>query len=136
MSRRIGRRPLEQQSPDERSEETFRPPDQRQKQVRLRSDQVDELVAAYLAGAPQHELAARFGIHDTAVRAHLRRRSVLKQRPYRKLRGDALERAVELYNSGMSLRAVASEVDLSREAVRTGLLAAGIRLRAAGFGTK
>jgi len=136
MSRPIGRPPLGQRSPDEWTEETFRPPDQRQKQVRLRSDQVDELVAAYLAGAPQHELSARFGIHDTTVRAHLRRRGVLKQRPYRKLRGDTLERAVDLYSSGMSLRAVASEVDLSREAVRAGLLGAGISLRAAGFGTK
>lgn len=135
MSRQVEDTSLVEESPGHGADETVRAPTPRQKQVRLRPDQVDELVEAYLAGALQHELTARFGIHDTTLRAHLRKRGVLKERPYRKLRGDMLEQAVELYSSGMSLRAVASEIDLSREATRASLLQAGVRLRAAGFGT-
>ncbi len=109
--------------------ETLSVPTQRQKQVRLRTDQVDELVDLYLAGALQQELTARFGIHDTTLRAHLRRRGVLKQRPYRKLRGEMLEKAQTLYESGLSLRSVASEIGVSREAIRSGLLSSGVTLR-------
>lgn len=50
----------------------------RQKQVRLRPDQVDNLVADFVAGGTYAQLAERFGIGETTVWAHLRRRGVRK----------------------------------------------------------
>lgn len=131
-SRQIESPPPIGESPGHGADDTVRAPSQRQKQVRLRPEQVDELVEAYVAGALQQELCTRFGIHDTTLRAHLRRRGALKRRPYRKLRGDLLEEARRLYADGLSLRAVASEVGVSREAVRSGLLASGDVLRRRG----
>lgn len=46
----------------------------RQRQLRLTSSQVDELVKARQEGALIRELAERFGIHRTTVMEHLKRR--------------------------------------------------------------
>lgn len=78
--------------------------EKRQSQVRLTSEAVDDLVEAYQSGTPCADLAARFGINESTVFAHLKRRKV-ERRPYRKLRGEPLELAVSLYRSGSSLRA-------------------------------
>jgi transposase-like protein len=102
--------------------------DQRQKQVRLSPQAVDDLLAAYRAGTPCHELALRFGINESTVFAHLKRWRV-ERRPFRKLRGDQLQRAKELYESGQSLRSVASALALSKEAVRSGLVCHGVVIR-------
>ncbi|HWJ64884.1 MAG TPA: hypothetical protein VNS19_23135 [Acidimicrobiales bacterium] len=90
------------------------------------------MVTAYLNGSSQQELVVRFRIDPTTVRAHLRRREVLATRPYNKLHGELLERAKELYAAGRSLRSVASELGVSRETVRSGLLAGGVVLRGRG----
>lgn len=100
----------------------------RQKQVRLTVDQVDELIDAYETGSPCHELAERFGINESTVFAHLKRRKV-ERRPFRKLHGEMLDRAVSLYESGLSLRSVGSELGLSKESVRSGLASHGVAPR-------
>ena len=100
----------------------------RQPQVRLSAKRVDELVELYRSGASKAELARVFGINETTVRAHLRRRAV-EHRPRRKLHGELLERAAELYAAGWSLRSIGSELGVSREAVKSGLVAGGMRLR-------
>ena len=100
----------------------------RQKQVRLTTGQVDELIAAYLAGAPCRELATCYGVNESTVFAHLKRHKV-ERRPFRKLRSEVLDRAVSLYESGLSLRSVGSELGLSKEAVRSGLAAHGVAPR-------
>lgn len=63
--------------------------------------------------------------------AHLKRRGV-ERRPFRKLRGDQLDRAMALYAAGQSLRSVAVELGLSKEAVRSGLAARGVEIRPQG----
>lgn len=52
---------------------------QRQVQVRLSADQIDDLVSAYKAGAPCRDLAERFGINESTVYSHLKRRRVSKR---------------------------------------------------------
>ena len=48
---------------------------------RLSSSQIDELVAAYQAGATQAALAERFGQHENTIGLHLRKRGVLGRGP-------------------------------------------------------
>jgi hypothetical protein len=48
--------------------------------LKLRPDQVQELVAQYEAGASMCELAALFKVHRTTVSAHLRRQGLLARR--------------------------------------------------------
>lgn len=126
MSRQGEVPPLDDEPPGQGS---F-PPDgwHRQKQVRLGDEAVDELIAAYQAGTPCQELAERFGINESTVFAHLKRRGV-ERRPFRKLRGEQLDRAKELYAAGLSLRSVASELGVSRQTVRSGLVSGGVVLR-------
>lgn len=89
---------------------------------------MDELIAAYQAGTPCRDLAERFGINESTVFAHLKRRGV-ERRPFRKLRGEELDRAKGLYAAGLSLRSVASELGVSRTTVRSGLVSCGVVLR-------
>lgn len=100
----------------------------RQKQVRLSREVVDVLIEAYRSGVPCAELGVQFGINESTVFAHLKRRGV-ERRPFRKLHGEQLERARECYEGGMSLRAVAVEVGISRSTVHAGLVAAGVEIR-------
>lgn len=102
----------------------------RQRQVRLSAERVDELVQLYRSGASKAELARVFGINETTVRAHLRRRAI-EHRPRRTLHGELLEQASELYAAGWSLRSIGSELGVSREAVKSGLVAADVDLRTA-----
>lgn len=104
---------------------------ERQQQTRLAPDQVDALIAAYLAGTPCKELAARFEVNESTVFAHLTRRRV-ERRPFRKLHDASLKRAKMLYASGSSLRSVATELGVSKETVRAGLVSAGVQLRSTG----
>jgi DNA invertase Pin-like site-specific DNA recombinase len=48
-------------------------------QRRLIPNRVDELIAAYGAGAPINELARAFAIHRTTVMAHIKHRGVGKR---------------------------------------------------------
>lgn len=105
--------------------------EQRQVHRRLSPAEIDNLVDAYQGGTPCAELAERFGIDESTVFAHLKRRKV-ERRPYRKLHGAQLELARERYESGRSLRAVASELGVSRGAVHAGLVAIGVKMRSPG----
>jgi DNA-binding MarR family transcriptional regulator len=49
-------------------------------QLRLKPEQVDELVAAYRAGGTIKGLAKEYGIHHTTVMRHLDRRGVVDRR--------------------------------------------------------
>ena len=77
-------------------------------QKRLRSAEVDELVAAYRAGDNVEVLAERFGVHRTTAMAHLRRRQVELRAAFTAWDHDALSAAAVLYASGESLAAVAA----------------------------
>lgn len=103
----------------------------RQKQVRLTVEKVNQLAQAYLEGDSMETLAASFNINVTTVRKHLRSRGV-ERGGYRKVHGVQLVKAMELYAAGLSLRSVAAELGVSRNAVRSGLLAGGVTMRSHG----
>jgi hypothetical protein len=77
-----------------------RPAGSRQVQRRLPPEEVDQLVASYLAGATAIALAGKHSIHRATVLAHLERRNVSRrghvQTP------DLIDRTVALYRSGKS----------------------------------
>jgi hypothetical protein len=78
----------------------------------MEGEHVDDLVAAYRSGDSVPELASKFGVNETTVRAHLSRREISTRGNggYRKVHGDQLDRAQKLYAAGSSLRSVASEL--------------------------
>lgn len=94
----------------------------------LASELVDELVESYLTGASAGQLALQFKVSKATVLNHLERREVPK-RVYRKVHGDLLDAAQELYESGGSLRSVAAEVGVTRGALRAALVLAGVVIR-------
>ena len=90
------------------------------RQVRLDESQVAKLLAEHASGATAEELARRFGINRSTVYVHLGRHEA-PHRLYRKLHGEMLERAKVFYVAeGRSLRAVATELGISRDALRSG----------------
>ena len=100
----------------------------RQKQVRLREQQIDQLVERYQAGASCRSLAREFGVNESTVFGHLKRRGV-PRRAFRKLHGELLEQAVKLYTNGASLSTTAKVIGLSKDATRAGLVNSGIKIR-------
>ena len=100
-------------------------------QGRLGPDEVVELVAVYRQGIPVEDLAVSFRINRTTVLGHVRRHGVPK-RDRRALRGDDVERAVELYAEGGSAEWVAEELQVAPSTVRRALKDAGVTLRPKG----
>ena len=82
----------------------------------------------YRSGLSGPALAAQFGINEGTVYAHLHLCKV-ERRPYRKLNGFQLERAIDLYRAGASVRVVVGEVGASKSAVHSALVAAGVQMR-------
>jgi transposase-like protein len=99
----------------------------RQVQRRLTEDEVDRLVDAYLAGATIGDLAARFGIHEHTVSAHLERKGV--RRRYRMLDDAAVEVAAGLYREGWSLARVGRHFGVQAGTVLRALRLAGVPTR-------
>lgn len=95
---------------------------------RLPSERVDDLVDAYLRGASAAQIATDFEIAKTTVLQHLERRQV-PARPYRKVHGELLDRAITLYNAGASLRSVSRELGITRGALTDALRLAGVVIR-------
>lgn len=91
-----------------------------QQQTRLTTDQVDELVREYVAGANQRQLARRFGCHRTTVSALLKSRGITPRN--RALTAGQIDRAVELYTSGLSLVAVGELLGANPETIRQRLI--------------
>ena len=98
-------------------------------QTLLVAAQVDELVAAYVAGADTSELSERFGIHRRTVVATLVRQSVPLRR--RGLPSEHVREAVRLYESGSSLSDIGLRFGASPGTVRRVLIAHGVDMRTA-----
>lgn len=108
----------------------YTPPRQvrpKQAQRRLRSEQIEELVVAYQAGATVYELADRFKIHRQTVSDLLKRRSV--PRRLAPLTREQISEAIALYSSGLSLVAVADCLGCHHATVWRALRKAGVALR-------
>jgi DNA-directed RNA polymerase specialized sigma24 family protein len=89
--------------------------------------EVDQLVAAYRAGATVYQLADQFGSHRITVGKHLRARGI-DTRPAA-LTPDDLQRAIQLYRSGWSLAKIAKTFEVAAETIRTQLIQAGVEMR-------
>jgi transposase len=97
----------------------------------LRAAEIDQLVAAYEAGATVFELATRFNIHRTTVGRHLKERGIDTRPPA--LDATALPKLTQLYKDGHSIATIAQHYGVSKNAVRDRLLAAGLTLRPRGW---
>jgi transposase-like protein len=97
--------------------------------MRLDPAEVDQLVAAHLAGAGVKKLAAQFGVHRDTIHHLLERKGVLRRRGIRP--GDIPE-AIRLYEDGWSLVRLAAEFDVSPSTVNRALRKAGVPIRRPG----
>jgi len=102
----------------------------RQLQRRLPPEEIEELIAAYTAGATALALAAEHSIHRTTVLALLERHHV--SRRGRVLTPDHVERAVSQYASGRSCASIGKELQVNPETIRQALLKAGLAMRRPG----
>ena len=99
-------------------------------QHRLPPEEVEELVAAYLAGATALALAGKHSIHRTTVLALLERQQV--SRRGRVLTRDHIKRAVSSYASGSSCASIGKQLRVNPETIRQILLKAGVAMRKPG----
>jgi DNA-binding transcriptional ArsR family regulator len=93
----------------------------------LRPTEVDELVAAYSAGATVNQLAVRFEISRDTVGKHLRRRGV-DTKPPGIYPADVPE-AARLYEGGWSLQRVAEKFGTTASTAQRRLLEVGVVMR-------
>lgn len=98
-------------------------------QTRLRTVDVDDLVAAYGAGDSIEQLADRYDVHRTTVIAHLSRRQVQLRPTFTPWDYDALTAAAAHYAEGASLATVAHRFDVDPSTVANRFRRAGIPIR-------
>lgn len=101
----------------------------RQVQVRLTSEQIEELVAAYGVGATVAALALRFQVHRTTVMAQLRRAGVPERHADKAWDSAKLAQAAKSYEAGESLAAVGRRYGIDAETVARRLRKAGVPIR-------
>lgn len=95
---------------------------------RLRPEEIDELVAAYVDGTTTKELGERFKIHKTTVGKHLRARGIDTTPPG--LAPELVPEAVGLYEKqGWSTERIAVKFATSAGTIRSRLLEAGVKMR-------
>ena len=103
-------------------------PPVRQVQRRLKPDDINRLLAAYLSGDLIRDLAARFGVSPTTVIGHVSRNGLPR-------RGDSgwsdaeFREAADLYAGGASLATVGHRFGLDASTVRNRFRVAGVRVR-------
>ncbi len=98
-----------------------------QVQHRLGSDEADQMVTDYQAGAKIKDLAARYRINRNTVIGHINRTGV--RRHYPALVSEEIMRATQLYQSGRSLAAIGRHFGVNASTIRTALLRAGVAMR-------
>lgn len=103
-------------------------PPARQAQRRLRSSDVDRLVAAYLAGDLLCDIAARFGVNRTTVIGHVTRRGLtLRSNGWS---DQELQTAAHMYATGQSLANVGQHFGIDPATVANRFRRAGLPIRA------
>ncbi len=99
----------------------------KQRQTRLTEAQKDELVARYVKGSTVCYLAEQFGCHRNTVNNILKSRKIALR--CASMTVDQIDRAVDLYESGLSLARVGRELGFDDGAVRLRLIARGVAMR-------
>ena len=98
-----------------------------QRQNRLDDDSVGALVSKYKGGATVYELADQFDCHRTTISSVLKAQGVeVRHAP---MAEEQVDRAAELYASGLSLAKVGQLMCVNAETVRQRLLKRGVALR-------
>jgi AraC-like DNA-binding protein len=98
---------------------------------RLSPQAIDELIARYTAGEATPALSREYGISASGLRDLLRAEGV-------SLRGHAMtvqdaERAVHLYEHGLTITEVVRHIGYSHGTIRTALRKHGVALRSGGL---
>lgn len=93
----------------------------------LDEQQVQTLIAGYLAGATVYELGEQFGIDRRTVSQILHRNEVPIRR--RGLSREQINEAVRLYEAGWSLVRVAERIQVDATTVHNRLRERGVRMR-------
>jgi DNA-binding CsgD family transcriptional regulator len=99
--------------------------------VRLRPEQVDELVQRYASGKSASALAREFGINQQTALDHLHRRGVDVIRSRKAIVDDQLPKLRELYEDGLSLNQLGEIYRCSHTAVSAALERCGVSRRQA-----
>ena len=121
--------------PGRAPESTQRPPSEEKGrrsnpiQRRLSPTDINELIAAYRAGATTNELADQYEIHRTTIAATLDRHHVERRHSQSEWTNDNLADAADLYATGHSLAAVAARYGIDPQTVADRFRRAGIPVR-------
>lgn len=99
-------------------------------QTLLTDAEVDELVAAYEAGATLRGLAKQFHIHRLTVTAHLARRGVPVH--HRGLDSAQTREAARLYQAGWTLAQLSRRFDVDAQTVRRTIARQEVPIRPGG----
>ena len=94
---------------------------------KLKPDEVQDLVAGYLAGSTAYELAKRFKVHRGTVSAQLNRQGVPMRG--RGMTVDQVTQAAALYQAGWSLALLGERFGVDDETVRQALRQLGVPMR-------
>ena len=98
-------------------------------QRRLSPAAVEDLIAAYQAGATVTQLAVEFGIHRTTVTGHLDRHGVPRHSGQTAWDDKILNEAADLYESGLSLADVADRYEIDPQTVANRFRRSGVPVR-------
>jgi hypothetical protein len=101
---------------------------------RLGREACDQICERYAAGEPATVIAAGYDIAWNSVLNLMRSRNVVVR--VRRTTNEQVDRAVELYISGMPIARIQIEVGSSYGAIRRALLKAGVSMRPRGFQPK
>ena len=101
-----------------------------QSQTRLSASNREELLVGYAEGVPVQELARRFNVHRATVREIARRAGHPSRAPEHS--EQKRSEAARLYAKGLTLSQVAVQLEISDEAVRSAVIAAGGSIRPKG----
>ena len=103
-------------------------PGSRQAQRRLKPAEIDDLVAAYLAGDLVRDIAARHGVNRTTVISHITRRDVPRRSEIGWTQSE-LRAAEAMYARGSSLATVGTHFGIDASTVANRFRRAGVPIR-------
>lgn len=94
---------------------------------RLSDETRAEVAIRYEAGDTTTQLAKDYGVAKSRIISILRTKNVVVRR--QPLRPEQVSKAARLYDSGLSLSQVASQLDVNQETMRVAISKAGVALR-------
>lgn len=88
-----------------------------------------DVVTRYEAGETSTALAAEYGVAKSTILGILRANNVVVRR--QSLEPAVIVEAARLYEAGLSLSQVAARLKINQETMRTAIIGAGVKIRAA-----